>query len=403
MMKRKLGIVCILLLLLFGCSKDIKNMNSNNQFEVDIIEEKSSQADFEKETAQNMQQDQEATRDKFSEKTGEKFYYNTLSDDLKNVYAELYNAVTTFEKDKLVSTLLSEDVDFVFRCVMNDSPELFYVSGYTCTKHMVGKELKSLTINTKYTMEQEEIVVYQDKIDVYAKKCFARMNEELTDYEKIQYIYNYVIKNTEYDMEAENNQNICSVFVSNKSVCQGYAKATQYLLSRLGFEVTVVSGIVNEETPHVWNLIKLEDQYYYMDPTWGDADYQFVAKEEKVSAIVMPINYDFFLITTRELEKTHQINSLVKLPECNAVKANYYRKTGTYFTKLNKTQLQFVFERAYRNKTDSVTIKCESRSVYERMQEFLIKEQNVFRYIKCKDSIAYVDNDRMYTLCFWIY
>ena len=63
-----------------------------------------------------------------------------------------------------------------------------------------------------------------------------------TDYQKILYVYEYIVNTVDYDLEAADNQNIYSVFVNRRSVCAGYSKATQYLLERLGVFCTYVTG-----------------------------------------------------------------------------------------------------------------------------------------------------------------
>ena len=56
--------------------------------------------------------------------------------------------------------------------------------------------------------------------------------------------------NVEYQMGTEQNQNIISVFLNKKTVCQGYANATQYLLTLLGIPAVVVTGTAEETHTH---------------------------------------------------------------------------------------------------------------------------------------------------------
>lgn len=120
------------------------------------------------------------------------------------------------------------------------------------------------------------------------------------DYEKAKYVFEYLAGNVEYQMGTEQNQNIISVFLNKKTVCQGYANATQYLLTLLGIPAVVVTGTAEGDT-HAWNLVQLDGAYYFMDTTWGNSSYNNGA-----SGMGTFINYNYFGVTTAEISKTHQ-------------------------------------------------------------------------------------------------
>lgn len=170
-------------------------------------------------------EEQDSQEDEFSGR----FYYMYLSDSLKVVYKEVYESILS-GKETEVSTLLKDNLDIAFQCVLNDFPEIFYVSGYHYTEHTRAAETVKLIFSADYTMTKEEIDAAQIQIDAYVLKCLAGMNSAMSQYEQVKYIYDYIITNTEYDLNAPNNQNICSVFLEGKSVCQGYAEAMEYLL-----------------------------------------------------------------------------------------------------------------------------------------------------------------------------
>ncbi len=70
---------------------------------------------------------------------------------------------------------------------------------------------------------------------------------------------------------------------------------------------------------HAWNLAKLDGEYYYIDTTWGNATYSGDGM-----GLDSFINYNYFAVTTGELQKTHQPNDDIIVPVCQAVKDNYY-------------------------------------------------------------------------------
>lgn len=49
-------------------------------------------------------------------------------------------------------------------------------------------------------------------------ECLSGISENASDYEKILYDYEYIVNQVDYDDAAEDNQNICSVFIG-KSQC----------------------------------------------------------------------------------------------------------------------------------------------------------------------------------------
>lgn len=50
-------------------------------------------------------------------------------------------------------------------------------------------------------------------------------------------------------------------------VCEGYARAYSVLLGKCGIESRLV---ISEELNHMWNLVKLDGEWYHVDVTWDD-------------------------------------------------------------------------------------------------------------------------------------
>ncbi len=355
-------------------------------------------------TAENSAQSEEKEQELLVQRNAQEgFYsYDLLSETEQEIYAQIYVSITQ-RKEAELSTTDAEVLEKVFQCVLNDHPEIFYVEGYTFTKYTRGKEITKLIFEASYTMEQVEAEAKQKEMEVRADRILEGITAEMDDYEKIKYIYEYIIEHTEYNVEAGNNQNICSVFLDGQSVCQGYAKATQYLLNKAGIKATLVTGTVESGEGHAWNLVYADGEPYYVDTTWGDASYRMTTEESHEVSNLPVINYDYLCVTTKRLCKTHTIQNVVELPECTAVKDNYYVREGAYFTQMNEEQLAGLFEKSYAEKKAYITLQCADETVYQSMYEELIAGQKIFEYMDAADGVvAYSQNEEQLSLSFWL-
>ncbi len=331
------------------------------------------------------------------------YAFSVMDSSLQQLYVEIYTILTKQAADIIVTSVSVSDIDYVFQCVMNDHPEIFYVKGYTYTKYSVEDEIRRIAFSGTYTMNADEIAAMQTAIEDYADACISGMEDTQDDYRKVKYVYEYLVNHTEYNLEAKENQNICSVCVYGESVCQGYAKTMQYILNRMGIPATLVIGSVDTGEGHAWNLVSIDGDYYYVDPTWGDAYYQLDENSEQMESDIPSINYDYLCVTTEQLCTTHVIDNIVPMPQCISMKDNYYVREGAYFETYQRDMVQRLFEESYEKESAYVTLKCASENVYTEMEKDLITDQTVFSFLQGNtDSIAYTSNEDQFTISFWL-
>ena len=341
------------------------------------------------------------------EEGGSRFAYESLDAQEQIWYGEIEQALGEMTDTVKLSTepigqgLDEQDIDRIFQCVLIDHPEIFYTTGYTYTKYSRGDRTVGIDFAGTYSLPREEAVNKAEEIRGRALEWLSDIPSDASEYDKVKAVYEKIIFSTDYDLNASDNQNIASVFLGNSSVCQGYAKATQYLLNHLGVMCTLVQGTVDTGEAHAWNLVRVDGDYYYVDTTWGDASYRM---EDGSGQEELPeINYDYLCVTTQELLRTHCIESVVAMPECTATQANYYVREGVYFTSYDAEQMQSIFDRAWESGRTEITLKCADEECYREICRVLIDEQEIFSYMPENSStIAYAQNGKQLSLTFWV-
>ena len=401
---KKLYIALFMLLFLTGCSSEeiLSEVPQTIVLPVEEIDSLPGQ-EAEKTTAESDNTESCSLLDE----GGSRFAYESLDAQEQIWYGEIEQALGEMTDTVKLSTepigqgLDEQDIDRIFQCVLIDHPEIFYTTGYTYTKYSRGDRTVGIDFAGTYSLPREEAVNKAEEIRGRASEWLSDIPSDASEYDKVKAVYEKIIFSTDYDLNASDNQNIASVFLGNSSVCQGYAKATQYLLNHLGVMCTLVQGTVDTGEAHAWNLVRVDGDYYYVDTTWGDASYRM---EDGSGQEELPeINYDYLCVTTQELLRTHRIESVVAMPECTATQANYYVREGVYFTSYDAEQMQSIFDRAWESGRTEITLKCADEECYREICRVLIDEQEIFSYMQENSStIAYAQNGKQLSLTFWV-
>lgn len=329
------------------------------------------------------------------------YAYDLLDEGQQAWYLEVYYILMAREEaveltDGWIKKGYDEkDVDKAFQAVMLDHPELFYVKGYEYNLGSVKDELRSIAFSGTYTCTAEEIETRKAEIAEREKVFLGGIEDTDTTYDKLMAIYRNIILNTTYDLSAPDNQNIYSCLVGGRSVCNGYAKSFEYLCLKLGIPCSLVTGTVDGGVAHAWNLVQADGEYYLVDVTWGDASYNGEASGNP------EVQYEYFMVTSEDLLKTHQEDNVVAVPRCVATRLNYYTMENCLFTSFDKAKLEQVFARAQSTEQEYVTIKAGDAEVYDALYDYLIGQTQIFSMWP-RESLRYNDNEELRTLTFWV-
>ncbi len=314
------------------------------------------------------------------------YAYGVIPEEAKTIYNEILDCILEHKEEVDLSTLDEDTLMLAYDAVCADHGGLFWVSGYMYTKFSIGDQLTGITFAPKYTMDREERDRYQKEIDEAVESFLSGISITDPDYEKSKYVYETLIDRADYDESAPDNQNILSVFLNGRTVCQGYANATQYLLRQLGVESVVVTGDTFGGK-HAWVAAKLDGDYYYTDTTFGNSMYSDTNQENGKY-----VNYEYLNVTTEELARDHTFDKTFTLPECIAVQDNYYRKEGLYFDTFEPDQIGLIIRTNWEGERSLVSIKCSDTVLYEEVFEYFITQQRIREYCSDLTSFRYADD-----------
>lgn len=314
-----------------------------------------------------------------------RYVYRTLSDEGKRVYDEILSCVLNHDGKIEVSTLDQELLDQCYEAMNADYGGLFWLNGYVYTTYTVAGEVKQLEFAPKYTMDYEERLAMQRSIDASVEQMLAGISISDSDYDKAKYVFETLARYVEYDLDAPENQNIVSVFVYRRTVCQGYACATQYLLQQLGIESFIVTGRANGEN-HAWNICYLDGHYYQMDTTWGNSEYSGGELSRDY------INYDYLNVTTEEILKTHTMAVQFQVPECTETEDNYFVKEGLYFSTWDPDAVGELISTAWFSGPVTISIKFADRAMADLAIDYFVTQQHIADFCPGLTNYHYLDD-----------
>lgn len=298
----------------------------------------------------------------------DKFYFEQLSEEEQLIYMELYQGVDAHAEDITVHCLDGEQAGEILQSVIFDFPEIFWTDGASNTLTYEGSHV---VVQPTYSYSLEERESMQAEIDTEVNAILSQIPMESGEYDKIKYIYETLVKDVAYVENAPDNQNIYSTFVRKETVCAGYAKATQYLLDRLGVYCIYVLGNAAEES-HAWNIVRCNGVMCYVDVTWADP--LFSEEVQDMPEITEEILYDYLCCSDTMLGTTHQADEQYNYPECTSNDWEYYHLNQMYYDSADRKTLLNTMYASINAKEDNTTFKFSDETVYTQARDLLVNQ-----------------------------
>lgn len=177
------------------------------------------------------------------------------------------------------------------------------------------------------------------------------VSDDMSDYEKVAAIYDWIVNVVDYDYAASQLQGddtskynafyLEGVFNDHRAVCDGKSKAFALLCGMENIKAVRVVGYADKNLKdrdlsskkvlasigHAWNkvLIDADDdgvkEWYVVDTTWGDVA---VKNEGASGGVYEYLNYAYFLKTDEDIKDTHIAKTYNPIANTDV---NVYKKT----------------------------------------------------------------------------
>ncbi len=217
-------------------------------------------------------------------------------------------------------------------------PLVEYVSTAEQLYHVVESGatplFKTTTNNSAYTIYNKAKQVLREIV------C-----DDMTTYEKVLSIFDYICYNTVYDDEiVDYNDETPSfasytcfylegVFNDGLAVCDGFSKAFALLCNMEGIDAYRITGEVSGGL-HAWNKVKIDGNWYVVDITWtvsSTSENDFTTGGEAVNFNNTEfLSYKYFLVSDNFVKDTHFASNTKLNNSLAALNEYYYYYNQTY-------------------------------------------------------------------------
>ncbi len=329
--------------------------------------------------------------EKYLERFENNWCYRYLSADMQADYGDLYTAVVDgFETDRMVTTkgddpitgegdevrlshtLSPDEIRQLFQAFLYDNPQFFYLDRhYGMNGSQIGDNLYYDRMTLLYTMPAAERKLAKEEMEQKKAGILAEAAELSDEFERERLLHDWLAAGCTYDMSEEppvESYTAYGALSKGVAVCEGYARAMQWLLLDSGMPNMPVIGTDPNGESHMWNVVLVDGAPYHLDVTWNDT------KD-------LP-RHNYFNLTTAELTLERQIDEAnIGLPDCTATEANFYRKTGCFLTTADRQTIARTVARKVKAGDTAVELRFDAAS-YGKAVKFIGSGNAFFRAVE---------------------
>ena len=306
--------------------------------------------------------------------------YNALTtEDQQDVYRAIVRRITSITNeptgDKYTNSsgyfmarifaprLSPRELAMVISCVREDFPEAFWLTG-NC-RHGTD-ENGQYFIQLISFLSPTELDSSIQTFNAAIADMMASLPDRLSEFDRELYIHDWLLENCQYEdkgYDPDKNDlytgSAYGAFVGGETICEGYARGFQLLLKLAGIESVLVTGssvlpLGGGGRAHIWNVVRIDGQWYQTDVTWNDSP---GAKNAQ----------DYLNLTTEQMAADHNFDPLfdeaaARSPDAQEYDASYNRP----YPDCTSTEMNYYVQRG-------VSVRDKSQATMDRLTLALVK------------------------------
>lgn len=279
---------------------------------------------------------------------GEKILYQKILDNCYDISPDQKEETDRYPMPQIALngySLSEAEVRTAAKALTDDHPEIFWMTG------TMGyyRDDSTTVIQIYSSFSPEEVNQRVNDMRAVANDFYATVPDNLSAFDRELMVHDYLIENVQYDPNIDtinldnNNPDSYTAYgalVNHTAVCEGYTRAFQMLMNGLGVDCVDVIGVSHDQM-HIWNAVKLDGDWYYVDSTWDDRE------EPYARYIYYNINEEYLLDDHTlsplfsELEED-EINGVtgefcanvmnIYVPSCTADELGYYKVKSSHLS-----------------------------------------------------------------------
>ncbi len=209
--------------------------------------------------------------------------------------------------------ITKEQLKIVTSAYANDYPQHFWRgTGYSYSYN--SSDSKIISLSYSYIISKGQLASAKSAFNSAVASIISGIDASMSEFERELLIHDRLANKITYVDTGDKSHSAYGALVDGKAVCEGYSRAFQYALYKVGILSSNIEGQAGGG--HAWNMVKIDNGYYYVDLTWDDQSTKTY--------------HAYFNLSYSEMSRDHKPDMPYYIPTTNYTQANYFKVMNLY-------------------------------------------------------------------------